>query len=418
MNETTEDNAQGGGEIAASTPLPSLVCEKSLQLLRSPVRLLGDGRIYEKEVIETHLMDHDTSPTTGDILSSKELVDEKELKTVCQRMFHLADMPPSEAMADTLRDEINKSLQNVIHENNAFIKEHATLLALSNAEKNPGDEEDASTPSNKFMDEQDKNTIEKSHSLEKLQSEEKDLLTKIDSVRQARITLLKRRKDIVRLENRILEYELSFDRAMNQLMMKAKHKEEDEISILQTLSAKKKRLKILSAVNVCNVAFFLWTDGAFGTINTFRLGRTPSTLVDWNEINAAWGQTALLLATIAHKLGFTFTKYRIIPMGSNSKIAKAGQERTSYDLSHHGGRWLSGGRFNTAMSAFLECVSELCNHATKQDRSFLLPHTIKGSKVDGYSIKLHGNSSVDWTRALKYMLSNLKWLLAWSVRGY
>ena len=43
---------------------------------------------------------------------------------------------------------------------------------------------------------------------------------------------------------------------MNQLMMKAKHKEEDEISILQTLSAKKKRLKILSAVNVCNVAFF------------------------------------------------------------------------------------------------------------------------------------------------------------------
>ena len=83
---------------------------------------------------------------------------------------------------------------------------------------------------------------------------------------------------------------------MNQLMMKAKHKEEDEISILQTLSAKKKRLKILSAVNVCNVAFFLWTDGAFGTINTFRLGRTPSTLVEWNEINAAWGQTALLLA--------------------------------------------------------------------------------------------------------------------------
>ena len=79
---------------------------------------------------------------------------------------------------------------------------------------------------------------------------------------------------------------------------------------------------------------------------------------------------------------------------------------------------MSGGRFNTAMSAFLECVSELCNHATKQDRSFLLPHTIKGTKVDGYSIKLHGNSSVDWTRALKYMLSNLKWLLAWSVRGY
>ena len=135
---------------------------KILAAVAQPSPFTGDGRIYEKEVIETHLMDHDTSPTTGEVLSSKELVDEKELKTLCQRMFHLADMPPSEAMADTLRDEINKSLQNVIHENNAFIKEHATLLALSNAEKNPGDEEDASTPSNEFMDEQDKNTSEKS----------------------------------------------------------------------------------------------------------------------------------------------------------------------------------------------------------------------------------------------------------------
>ena len=70
-------------------------------------------------------MDHDTSPTTGEVLSSKKLVDEKELKTLCQRMFHLADMPPSEAMADTLRDEINKSLQNVIH--NLFIKERNTV---------------------------------------------------------------------------------------------------------------------------------------------------------------------------------------------------------------------------------------------------------------------------------------------------
>ena len=49
---------------------------------------------------------------------------------------------------------------------------------------------------------------------------------------------------------------------------------------------------------------------------------------------------------------------------------------------------------------------------------FLLPHTVKGSKIDGFTIKLHANSSKDWTRALKYMLSNLKWLLAWSVRGF
>lgn len=31
--------------------------------------------------------------------------------------------------------------------------------------------------------------------------------------------------------------------------------------------------------------------------------------VEWPEINAAWGQTLLLLYTIARKLDFTFDKY-------------------------------------------------------------------------------------------------------------
>ena len=33
--------------------------------------------------------------------------------------------------------------------------------------------------------------------------------------------------------------------------------------------------------------------------------------VEWAEINAAWGQTLLLLYTIARKLDFTFEKYVI-----------------------------------------------------------------------------------------------------------
>ena len=41
-------------------------------------------------------------------------------------------------------------------------------------------------------------------------------------------------------------------------------------------------------------------------IREFRL--TPYQ-VEWAEINAAWGQTLLLLYTIARKLDFTFEKY-------------------------------------------------------------------------------------------------------------
>jgi hypothetical protein len=37
-----------------------------------------------------------------------------------------------------------------------------------------------------------------------------------------------------------------------------------------------------------------------------RLGRLPSVPVEWNEINAAWGQTALLLSCLAKKVGMEF----------------------------------------------------------------------------------------------------------------
>lgn len=36
----------------------------------------------------------------------------------------------------------------------------------------------------------------------------------------------------------------------------------------------------------------------------YRLGRLPSVPVEWTEINAAWGQTVLLLHTMASKLKY------------------------------------------------------------------------------------------------------------------
>lgn len=58
--------------------------------------------------------------------------------------------------------------------------------------------------------------------------------------------------------------------------------------------------------------FFLYIfsrhSGQFGTINNFRLGRLPSVPVEWNEINAAWGQTVLLLHALASKMGLCFLR--------------------------------------------------------------------------------------------------------------
>lgn len=59
-----------------------------------------------------------------------------------------------------------------------------------------------------------------------------------------------------------------------------------------------------------NVPVLFRHSGQFGTINNFRLGRLPSVPVEWNEINAAWGQTVLLLHALANKMGLRFKRFR------------------------------------------------------------------------------------------------------------
>jgi Apg6 BARA domain len=114
-------------------------------------------------------------------------------------------------------------------------------------------------------------------------------------------------------------------------------------------------LSVLARTNVYNDAFCIGHDGVFGTVNGLRLGRVSGVNVEWAEINAAWGQTLLLLYTIARKLEFTFEtcvqqfvvwfaraigaessptgRYRLIPMGSFSRIEKISGDKGTYELS-------------------------------------------------------------------------------------
>ncbi len=63
----------------------------------------------------------------------------------------------------------------------------------------------------------------------------------------------------------------------------------------------------VQSTSVLNDTFRIWHDGPFGTISGFRLGRTPEHPVDWNEINAAWGQAVLLLHTMAQQCKLNFS---------------------------------------------------------------------------------------------------------------
>ncbi|GLE04888.1 hypothetical protein PINS_up013869 [Pythium insidiosum] len=172
-------------------------------------------------------------------------------------------------------------------------------------------------------------------------------------------------------------------------------------------------LRRLQRYNVCNDVFHIWHDGHFGTINGLRLGRLPTRPVEWVEINAALGQAVLLLATIAERANFDFTRNKLVPRGSFSRVANMyGKE---YSLYSDGGMFRRRG-FNQALVLFLECVDDAGKQAMKEEPSLKFPYKIQRGKIGDLPISL-GNDE-QWTKALKYMLTHLKWLLAWVAKRY
>jgi beclin 1 len=261
----------------------------------------------------------------------------------------------------------------------------------------------------------------------------------------------------------------SFDETLHELSA-------DLSSLQQKHGHDQQQLQRLQRTNVYNDTFCIGHDGYFGTINGLRLGRLPNQHVDWPEINAAWGQTLLLLATVAEKLNYTFQGYRLRPMGSTSRIEKIewpqqspdtsqpntrsgprGQHKnqlpttatpkiTSLDLFSSGdisiARVFWHRRFDAGMVAFLECISQLGRFVERTSSSVLgeerpspsrspslrnagpktrvFPYPINGEMIgdpttgQAVSIRLGAGLQQDdkWTKACKYALTCCKFLLA------
>jgi beclin 1 len=269
--------------------------------------------------------------------------------------------------------------------------------------------------------------------------------------------------------------EQAFWRSRNAFALTLSSFQNDRDALNAAYDHDAKQLERLQRTNVYNDTFCIGHDGFFGTINGLRLGRLPPPQnVDWSEINAAWGTAALLLATVAEKLGFQFRGYRIKPMGSSSKIEKletspstsqqsnTGSKSTSsdpnmtqrqqpkvtsLDLFSSGdlplGRMILHRRLDTGMVAFLECLRQLGEfvetssaNATsphlgspspaspKPDSGagraspasgtggLKLPYMIRKDRIGDESIKLGVSSDEAWTRACKYALTCCKFLLA------
>ncbi|KAG1746121.1 APG6-domain-containing protein [Suillus lakei] len=257
--------------------------------------------------------------------------------------------------------------------------------------------------------------------IERLKSDERAAIEQLHSADREREQLDEELKLLEAEEKALEEEEAEFWRSHNEHLLVSAEQASRLASLRAAYAADYATLEKLERTNVYNDAFCIGHDGVFGTINGLRLGRVPGVPVEWPEINAAWGQTLLLLYTIARKLDYTFENYRLIPMGSFSRIERTVGDKATYELYGSGdlhlGRLLHNRRFDFAMVAFLECLKQLIDSVKSQDPTVEFPHQIVKDKIGEASVKLQFSQEEAWTRALRHVLLALKIVLKWTTNG-
>lgn len=299
---------------------------------------------------------------------------------------------------------------------------------------------------------------------QRLEDECRGLRGRLESIR-------KRRQRVKLLRERDMSDQLS---QWEQRYNEASHTRSEAVADYRSAMYQQKltahRLEVAQKWNVTNDCFYIWHRGPFGIINGLRLGSEVPALptdpakeattatapaangsngkqggilgynlgfsgdvnpvpaeatisVPWAEVNSALGLVALLLSTLQHKQhsGFHF-KNEIVAMGSSSKIGvRRGDSITYYDLFTDDNFHFFGKRnFNIALTGLVRCVAEAEETVQERDRTIALPHAIDASShgemtIGGLPIA-YGPDGEQWTRAMKYLLTDIKWLVAFTTK--
>ena len=112
-----------------------------------------------------------------------------------------------------------------------------------------------------------------------------------------------------------------------------------------------------------------------------------------------------------------YGSYSYIEVIENFGSNKIGDELNMYRLKGYKYYFEWDNKFDHGMIAFLDCLKQFEDKIKSFDPQFSMPYRINGHKLEdknssSFSIKCQFNTNEEWTKALKYMLTNLKWSLA------
>lgn len=177
-------------------------------------------------------------------------------------------------------------------------------------------------------------------------------------------------------ETHLLETELA--QSINCMDMDNKELQDEILALDNDIERTNDTLAKYMQMNSLNDVFHIWYAGPYGTITNFRLGNIPIKPIDSNEINAALGQAALLVDTIADKLGYAFKSFNVLPMGSFPRICKLDAKKQVFPLHLEASGYLLYPKwhFNQAMIGFMTCILELGEVCGEKDPTLSMPYKI------------------------------------------
>lgn len=398
MKNNNKNEYKNNGKYSINTaPIKNLT-----QASKGNDSLNGSGGGGNDDVFSSKTM---TLETLFDIISSKSEI----------------DYPVCSECAEVLKNSLKQKYEDDCKERDTYIKFFSQLQAESDAHF-------AHHPDSAFSS---SGSITSSNNLEveELNKEIEDLNTQNEqsllTLKQAETQQEELEKELESLRKELKSLQMKeeeYYKTKNQFALEISEliKENDRVSSVKTQD--QNTLTRLQKINTYNDVFCIGFDGTFGTINGLRLGYMRDKKIEWSEINAAWGQVVLLLATIVNKLDIKLVGYRLRPQGSTSKIdqfdmdPKTGEctKVTSLELYLTGDysieRYLSHKRFDSAMIALLAVLKQIEEFLKIKDPGVKVPYAISHDKIGDFSIRLYADN---WTKACKHVLTNAKWMLAY-----